>query len=112
MFISPTDNFETTPDKRAWANYVLYDDENTRFIAFFGTGRKTEQNPGAYPIGLDIAESEDGIHWCWTVRDTIPITGAHAGFGVIKIGKYFLLLPDLFEYRERCSLQSLPDNRF
>lgn len=93
MFISPTDNPETAPDKRAWANYVLYDGENTRFIAFFGTGRKTEENPGAYPTGLDIAESDDGIHWKWIIRDAMPITGAHAGFGVIKTGEYFYYYP-------------------
>ena len=67
MFISPVDNLKQCPDKRAWANYVIYEDG--QFIALFGTGRKTEQNPGAYPTGLDIAKSKDGVHWEWIVRE-------------------------------------------
>lgn len=92
MFTQPVNAIDT-PDKMAWANYTIYDVVDGCYYSLFGTGRKTEQNPGAYPISLDVARSFDGIHWKFIVRDAIAIPGAHAGYGVSRIGEFFYYYP-------------------
>lgn len=92
LFVKPVDTIET-PDKRAWANYTIYDATDRCYYALFCTGRKTEQNPMAYPIGLDVARSFDGVHWQYISRDTAVVPGAHAGFGIKRIGEYFYYYP-------------------
>ncbi len=82
MFVSPVDKFKN-PGKKAWENFTIFD--NDRFYAFFGTGHLTQSNPSGRAIGIDIAVSHDGVHWRFIGRDLVPIPGAHAGFGVIRI---------------------------
>ena len=89
MFINPYEN--QIPDKTIWDNLILYDDGY--FYAFFGTGYKNEINKDGYPRALDIAKSADGVHWEFIARNTCYVEGAHAGFGVQKIGEYFYYYP-------------------
>lgn len=97
MFVSPVNEDITFSGraenviKKAWANYTIYEDG--AFYALFGTGIKGEQNPTGYAIGIDVAKSPDGVHWEFISRDAVPIQGAHAGFGVKKIGKWFYYYP-------------------
>lgn len=90
MFVKPVDT-AAAPDKTAWENYTIYADG--QFYAFFGTGRKTLANPSAYPIGIDLFQSTDGVHWTVVAQDAIPVAGAHAGFGIWKLGEYFYYYP-------------------
>ena len=92
LFVRPVDTTQT-PDKKAWANYTIHDSVDGCYYALFGTGRKSEHNPDAYPIALDIASSTDGVHWQFVARDTVEIIGAHAGFGIKRIGEYFYYYP-------------------
>ncbi len=78
-------------DKQAWENYVIFEDGY--LYAFFGTGLKCEDNPNMSAIGLDVYRSRDGIHFEQISEYTNPIPGAHAGFGVKKIGDYFYYYP-------------------
>ncbi|TVR46300.1 MAG: hypothetical protein EA425_17355 [Puniceicoccaceae bacterium] len=89
MFLSPLQ--PDVPGKRAWENFPLHD--RGKYYAVFGTGRPTETNPGGRPIALDIAESEDGVSWRFLGRDLIPIPGAHAGFGIKRIGERIFYYP-------------------
>ena len=86
MFVSPIEK-----SKKAWENFTIYDDGV--FYALFGTGIKSDTNPTGYAIGIDIAKSIDGVHWEFISRDAIPIQGAHAGFGIKKIGEWFYYYP-------------------
>jgi len=88
MFVSPVDEKN---EKKAWENYTIYEDGV--FYALFGTGIKGEDNPSGYAIALDVARSEDGVHWEFISRDAVPIKGAHAGFGIKKIGEWFYYYP-------------------
>lgn len=90
MFVSPVSR-EKNPDRKAWENYTIYD--HGTFYAFFGTGTKSATNPGGGAIGLDIAASKDGVHWRFIERDRVPIPGAHAGFGITRIGDAYMYYP-------------------
>ncbi len=90
MFVSPIDK-EQCPGKRAWDNLTIHD--GGKFYAFFGTGVRSETNPGGHPNALDIAVSEDGVRWRFLARDLLPIPGAHAGFGVVRAGDRILYYP-------------------
>ncbi len=90
MFVKPVDIIKT-PDKKAWENCTLHADG--KYYAFFGTGRKTRDNPQAWPIGLDVYQSLDGVHWEVVAEDVLAIEGAHAGFGIHKIGDFFYYYP-------------------
>ncbi len=90
MFVSPVSR-TTNPDKRAWDNFTLYD--RGTFYAFFGTGTRGPTNPDGRPIALDIAVSEDGVHWRFLAREVVPIAGAHAGFGVVRVGERIFYYP-------------------
>jgi hypothetical protein len=90
MFLSPIDK-EQCPGKRSWDNFTLYD--NGRFYAFFGTGIRSDANPNGHPNAIDIAVSDDGVAWKWLVRDLLPIPGAHAGFGVFRVGDHVYYYP-------------------
>lgn len=90
MFIKPVDT-ALTPDKNAWENLTLC--RNGVFYAFFGTGRKTESNPSAYPIGFDVYQSADGVHWQLLADDLLPLPGAHAGFGAHWFGDSVFYYP-------------------
>jgi len=90
MFIKPVD-VRKTPDKTAWENCTIYADG--KYYAFFGTGRKTKGNPRPWPIALDVYQSLDGVHWDIVTENVLPIEGAHAGFGVHKIGDFFYYYP-------------------
>lgn len=97
MFVSPV-KYDISPDnskesgiRKAWANYIIF--ENNKFYSIFGTGLKSEENPSGYANALDIAVSDDGVHWTFISRNAIPIKGAHAGYGIKKIGEYFYYYP-------------------
>lgn len=90
MFVQPVD-VNKTPDKKAWENYTIHADG--KFYAFFGTGGQTLGNPQAWPIALDVYQSMDGVHWDVVAADVLPILGAHAGFGIHKIGDFFYYYP-------------------
>ncbi len=88
MFVSPVDK---DSGKRAWDNCTIYD--RGRYYAFFSTGAPSEPNPGGRPIAIDIAESDDGVRWRFLARDLVPIPGAHAGYGVARIGDRVMYYP-------------------
>ncbi|MBP3918474.1 MAG: hypothetical protein J6I50_04820 [Clostridia bacterium] len=88
MLLSPVYHRE---NKKAWENYVIFEDGY--LYAFFGTGKKTDDNPYMSAIGLDVYRSRDGIHFEQISEYTNPIPGAHAGFCVKKIGDYFYYYP-------------------
>ena len=90
MFVSPVSR-TANPDKRAWDNLTFYD--RGTFYAFFGTGTRGPTNPDGRPIALDIAVSEDGVHWRFLAREIVPIAGAHAGFGVVRVGERVFYYP-------------------
>lgn len=97
MFVSPVSENITFSGraegviKKAWENYTIYEDGV--FYALFGTGIKGEANASGYAIALDAARSSDGVHWEFFCRDAMPIKGAHAGFGIKKIGDWFYYYP-------------------
>ena len=97
MFVSPVNENMTFSGrsenviKKAWENYTIYEDGV--FYALFGTGIKGEDNPTGYAIALDAARSEDGVHWEFISRNAVPVQGAHAGFGIKKIGEWFYYYP-------------------
>lgn len=88
MFVSPVDK---DSGKRAWDNCTIYG--CGRYYAFFSTGAPSESNPGGRPIAIDIAVSDDGVRWGFLARDLLPIQGAHAGYGVIRIGDRIMYYP-------------------
>lgn len=90
MFVSPVDK-SLFPVKKCWANYTIYEDGV--FYSAFGTGIKGAENPSGYAIALDVAKSADGVHWEFISQNTLPIQGAHAGFGIIRIGEWFYYYP-------------------
>lgn len=90
MFLSPLDPI-AFPGKRAWDNSILF--HEGKYYAFFSTGTPSRDNPDGRPIALDIAESEDGVRWSFIEREVLPIPGAHAGYGVIRIGDWFYYYP-------------------
>ena len=97
MFVSPVNENITFLGraegviKKAWENYTIYEDGV--FYALFGTGIKGENNPSGYAIAIDAAKSADGVHWEFISQNAIPIPGAHAGFGIKKIGEWFYYYP-------------------
>lgn len=90
MFLSPIDRVRT-PGKRAWDNLTIFD--RGKFYAFFGTGIRSEINGNGHPNAIDIAVSDDGVKWKWHARDLLPIPGAHAGFGVLRVGDQVFYYP-------------------
>ncbi|MHB1356418.1 MAG: hypothetical protein ACYCZF_10635 [Anaerolineae bacterium] len=90
MFVSPICKVNPL-QKKAWDNLVVYD--TGFFYAFFATGHKSERNPTGYATSLDVARSGDGVHWEFIARDQCFLEGAHAGYGVKKIGDYFYYYP-------------------
>ncbi|MBD3240566.1 MAG: hypothetical protein GF331_08280 [Chitinivibrionales bacterium] len=96
MFVSPID---PKIGKRAWDNCTIYD--NGKFYAFFSTGFPSESNPGGRPTAIDIAVSDDGVHWRFLARDLLPIAGAHAGYGVVRIGDRIMYYPTCSDKEHR-----------
>ena len=98
MFLTPLEP-ETKPGKRAWDNLILH--EEGRFVAFFATATPSESNPHGRPITLDIAVSDDGLKWRWIAREAVELPGAHAGYGVHRVG-------DRYYYYPTCSRDGSP----
>jgi hypothetical protein len=90
VFVSPIDR-EHCPGKRSWDNLTIYD--RGKFYAFFGTGIRSDANPNGHPNAIDIAVSDNGVRWRWLARDLLPIPGAHAGFGVCRVGDHVYYYP-------------------
>lgn len=90
MFLSPIDK-QRFPGKRAWDNLTLYD--SGRFYAFFNTGAPSAANAWGPANALDIAVSDDGVHWQFVARDRVQVEGAHSGYGMFKIADRFLYYP-------------------
>ncbi len=87
MFLSPI-RPDDPPSRRAWDNCTIHD--GTAFYAFFNT---TDVNASPRAYGLDIARSNDGVHWEFIARDLIPIRGAHAGYGILNAGDRVFYYP-------------------
>jgi hypothetical protein len=87
MFLSPI-RHDDPPTRKAWDNATIHDGK--AFYAFFNT-TDVGAEPRAY--GLDIARSEDGVHWEFIARDLIPIEGAHAGYGILHVGERVYYYP-------------------
>lgn len=79
MFLSPI-RATDPPNRKAWDNLCLYHDGT--FYAFFNTIRRGE----TAGFALDVARSTDGVNWTFFVRDELPLAGAHAGYGLLRIG--------------------------
>jgi len=94
MFVSPLPD-PARPGKKVWDNDIVYEDG--KFYAFFNTGVKSDANPTGYPDSLDIATSEDGVHWTFVARDVAAIKGAHAGYGILKVGEWWYYYPTISE---------------
>jgi hypothetical protein len=90
MFVSPVSRTEL-PQKKAWDNLVVYD--AGCFYAFFATGYDYGDGKGVAISMLDVARSGDGVHWEFIARDQCRVEGAHAGYGVKKIGAYVYYYP-------------------
>lgn len=90
MFLSPIDA-QRFPGKRAWENFTFFADG--RFHAFFATGTPDGSDTWGSPNKIDIAVSDDGVRWRFIARDILRIPGAHAGFGVVRIGDRTMYYP-------------------
>ncbi|TFH04847.1 MAG: hypothetical protein E4H09_02990, partial [Spirochaetales bacterium] len=93
MFLSPI-RPDDPPTRRTWDNCTIHDGK--AYYAFFNT-TDTSISPGAY--GLDIARSEDGVHWQFIARDLVPLPGAHAGYGILKVGDRIFYYPTVTDER-------------
>lgn len=99
MFLSPI-RADDPPTRRAWDNATIHDGE--AFYAFFNT-TDVRREPRAY--GLDVARSTDGVHWEFIARDLIPIAGAHAGYGILRVGGRVYYYPTVTDEGGRIHLR-------
>ncbi len=106
MFLSPIRR-EDPPTRKTWDNATIHDGE--AFYAFFNT-TDVGAEPRAY--GLDIARSTDGVHWEFIARDLIPIRGAHAGYGILKVGDRVFYYPTVTDENRRIHFKVYASNDY